>query len=93
MAKGKIYLICCDKKDLPKDLKVNTWHVKTHERFIIRMSSRIYHEMLKIKDDYQLDTNQYRWACRKVEDILNGQEQLWLNVSTLYQIVKHGTVM
>lgn len=92
MAKGKIYLICCDKADLPEDIRT-AWFMKKKERFIIRMSSRIYHELLKIKDEKQLDTNQYRWASRKVEDILNGQEQLWLNVGTLYQIVKYGTVM
>lgn len=92
MAKTKTYLICCDKKDLPEGLKVS-WYIAKKERFIIRMSSRIYHEMLKIKDDYQLDTNQYRWANRRVDDILNGQEGLWINVGALHAIVKYGTVM
>ena len=92
MAKGKFYLICCDKKDLPEDLG-QTWYLNKKERFIIRMSSRVYHEMLKIKDEKQLETNQYRWASRHVGDILNGQEELWLNVGTLHAIVKHGTVM
>ncbi len=92
MAKGKFYLICCDKKDLPEDLG-QTWYLNKKERFIIRMSSRVYHEMLKIKDEKQLETNQYRWASRRVGDILNGQEELWLNVGTLHAIVKHGTVM
>jgi hypothetical protein len=92
MAKGKIYLICCDKSDLPEDIRT-AWFMKKYERFIISMSSRIYHEMLKIKDDKQLDGNQYRWASRRVDDILNGQQQIWLNVGTLHYIVKCGTVM
>ena len=92
MAKGKFYLICCDKSDLPEHIG-HAWYLENRERFIIRMSSRIYHEMLKIKDEKQLDTRSYRWASRRVGDILNGKEELWLNVGTLHAIVKHGTVM
>lgn len=92
MAKGKFYLICCDKKDLPENVG-QARHLNKKERFIIRMSSRVYHEMLKIKDEKQLVTTQYLWATRRVDDILNGEEQIWLNVRTLHAIVKHGTVM
>jgi hypothetical protein len=92
MAKGKTYFICCDKADLPEDVK-NAWYLGKKERFIIRMSSRIYHEMLKIKDDKQLDQRSYRWATRRVDDILNDREQVWMNVGTLHAIVKCGTVM
>lgn len=92
MAKGKVYLICCDKKDLPENT-ASTWFFRGKERFIIRMSSRVYHEMLKIKDDKQLDTNQYRWANRRIDDILNDRNEFWVSVGALYAIVKHGTVM
>lgn len=92
MAKGKVYLVCCDKADFPEDMKV-AWYIKNHDRFIIRMSSRIYHEMLKIKDEKQLDTNSYRWATRRVDDILNDKDQIWMGVGTLHYIVKCGTVL
>lgn len=92
MAKGKTFLICCDKSDLPEHAR-EVWFLRKHERFILEIPSRVYHEIRKIQDEKALNSNQYRWASRRVADILNGTDVLWMNVGSLYYIVKHGTVM
>lgn len=92
MAKGKTFFICCDKSDLPEDIR-KMWFLRKEERFILQIPSRVYHEVRKIQDEKTLDTNQYRWANRRVVDLLNGKDELWINVGVLYHIVKHGTVM
>jgi hypothetical protein len=92
MAKGKTFLICCDKADLPEHTR-EMWFLKKHERVILQLSSRVYHEIRKIQDEKTLDTKQYRWANRRVVDLLNGKDELWINVGNLYHVVKHGTVM
>lgn len=92
MAKGKTFLICIDKADLPEYTR-EMWFFKRHERFILQLSSRVYHEVRKIQDENTLNTSQYRWRSRRVVDLLNSRDELWINVGSLYHVVKYGTVM